>query len=76
MNDFEMPETHICSCSEGRIYDKENEVCQKCVRAEMELDLLFEEVTKKGTPEMLAVLMLIMLEKKLQNKKDEKEEDK
>ena len=74
MNEFEMPENYVCSCSEGRAYDKESEVCQKCVKAGMALDFLFEKLAKDGTPEMLSALMLIMLEKKLGMEKDEKEE--
>ena len=75
MKFFEMPEKHICSCSEGRAYDKESEVCQKCVSAEKTLDTLFKKMLDKGSPDMVSGLLFAILLAKARKEKEEKEED-
>ena len=75
MKQFEMPENYVCSCSEGRTYDKESEVCQKCVKAEKSLKTLFEKVADEGSPEMAAALLMAMLSAKVEKEKEKKEED-
>lgn len=75
MEKFEMPENYDCICSKGKTYDKESEVCQKCVKAGKALDTLFEKVTSKRSPEMVAILLLSLLAAKPEKEKDKKEED-
>lgn len=75
MKDFEMPENYVCSCSEGRTYNKESEVCKKCVSAGKTLDMLFKKVVDEGSPEMVAMLLVSMLAAKVEKEKDKKEEN-
>lgn len=74
MKKFEMPENYDCKCRKGRIYNKESEVCQKCVKSEKALDLLFDKVLEKGNPDMIAIFMLSILAAKVKKEKNEKEE--
>lgn len=75
MKEFEMPEKYVCSCTEGRTYDKESEVCKKCVRSSMALKILFQKVVDEGSPEMIATLLISMAAAKVEKEKDKKEED-
>lgn len=76
MKSFEMPENYVCKCREGRTYNKESEVCQKCVKSAKTLDTLFNKVMEEGSPKMIAMLMLSMLAANAEMEKGEKEEDK
>lgn len=53
MKSFEMPESYECKCSEGRVYNKECEVCQKCVKSARALDILFKKVYDDGNPDII-----------------------
>lgn len=61
MKDFKMPEIHVCKCREGRTYNKESEICRKCVKAGKTINMLIEKVVDEGTPEMITMLLLSML---------------
>lgn len=75
MESFEMPENHVCSCSEGRKYDKKSEVCKKCVSASKAIDMFFKNVIDYGSPKMVSTLLFYMLAAKVEKEKDKKEED-
>lgn len=75
MKHFKMPENYDCKCRQGRVYNKESKVCQKCVRARKTLDSLLNKVEKDGNPDVIAMILFSMLAAKAEIEKDEKEED-
>lgn len=72
MKHFEMPETHICDCSDKLTYDKNSKVCIECVKAQATVERLIEIVLSAGNPELSAELLFILLSKRVDKKKEDK----
>lgn len=75
MKNFEMPENYDCKCVKGMSYNKESEVCQKCVKSTKVLDLLFDKLLEKGNPDMIATFIVSAIAAKIEREKNKKEED-